>query len=206
MAAMARIARPSVPLPRGIISPNETYMLTLDQSIQLYGHSGLQLWNPNFGSRPRVTKRLLFMTRAVLLEVESDEWPPGEEENGLDARARKTNFQSQLVRFVEGATLRVNDEIKLLTPTDPNFADLFAFRSRPPSPQVRMLGYFARPAMFVAVGFEQRDDLEGLGAPGWASAAANAASEWQALRISGSRMAAAPPCVTRQQLGKYLDG
>lgn len=177
-------------------------MLTDAEIDSLIKSGALVRWEPRLGGRVSAQHRVILLAPSVAAEIDAPRWPLSDEEPTRGPKLRRQAFHAQLARFVEGGNMIVTEEIKRLTPKNAHFEDLFAFRSRPPNPQVRLLGYFARPGVFVGTAFRQRDEL--VGEDEWTEAAKSASEHWRS--ITPKKPMAAPNQIrTKAELARYID-
>lgn len=129
---------------------------------------------------------------------------PGE--TPQEANTRRNEVRALMARFVRGAGIRPHHHMTWLGGvSDPAFANLFEMRFVAPLGATRLIGYFARPAVFVGLCLKLRSELGEMGDPGWLLAAQDARQKWvrlfgQALPYKGKT-----PVDTRSQIESWTD-
>ena len=178
-------------------------MLTDAEINSLIKAGGLVRWDPRLGERVGAQPRVILLLPDVAAAIDKPRWPLGDNETARGPKLRRQAFHAQLTRFVEGKSMVVTEEIKRLSRRDAAYSDLFSFRSRPPNPQVRLFGYFAKPAVFVGLDFLERDEL-GDDEKRWLEMAKGASANWRAL-TKNDPMEARSPVRTKAELARYID-
>jgi hypothetical protein len=128
--------------------------------------------------------------------------PPGEPP--ARTKERKATMRLVLARYVTGAQLNINRDIKELGSARSNVAmrGFWEFRSHPPQEETRLFGFFARTGAFVATDFQPRGKFTSQAL--WNAQKASCQSRWDSL-TNRARVAMVPwPVTTRDHLNTYL--
>lgn len=160
-------------------------------------------WQPK--AVPVRQARVLLLTEEVRNEVDRLPWKKAPGETPREANERRRMFHALLSRFIAGASLTPNIDVKALTPTHAPFRNLLEFRSGPPEPQTRLFTYVYRPGVWVGCGFHLRSELGNFGDPRWLSAATEAQKAWVGIFQATAPHKTIVPCDTRPKLKGLTD-
>jgi hypothetical protein len=113
-------------------------------------------------------------SRSLWLTPDMWEWccPAGAHADGRIRDESLAHLRDQLNAFVRGDFMEYEVDIRRLSPDE---VDVWEIRSHLKKPQLRLIGWFVLPKMFVAVHGAVRDDLEKTRGPKWKVVIANAA-------------------------------
>jgi hypothetical protein len=109
-----------------------------------------------------------------------------------------------LARYVKGAQLNINRDIKELGSknANPKMRGFWEFRSHPPREETRLFGFFARTGAFVATDFQPRGMFTSQAV--WDAQRVSCKARWDAL-TNGAPFAVVPwPVTTKDQLNTYI--
>lgn len=150
-------------------------------------------------------KRTIFMTPAVFADFNVQPWP--RDPLNLDDRPaeRRRNFHGLLERFVAGQNVVPDQHLKLLRPAAPTFANVWEFRSMPPDPQTRLIGYFVSVGCFLALWFGPRRELDPLIGRGWNAVVKDVHDEFDVLFPGRTPLQSKWPVSTRAELARYIN-
>lgn len=149
--------------------------------------------------------RTVFLHHEVATLFNANPWPRDRLDLDDDPSLRRRQFHAVLQGFITGRPLLLDLELKLLKPISAEFADLWEFRSMPPDPQTRLLGFFAAPGCFVGLWFGLRRDLGDKNDIRWSNAAKICRQRFALLFPGAAPMPSAWPISGRAGLRSYTD-
>jgi hypothetical protein len=146
-----------------------TYLSIIHTVKTLQARGGLVSYEPTIARDVNSPGR-----RFLWLTPDACKWccPASAHSDNRIRDASLAHLQDQLNAFVRGDFMEYEVDIRRLSPDE---SDVWEIRSHLKKPQLRLIGWFVLPKMFVAVDGVVRDDLEKTHGPKWERVIANAA-------------------------------
>jgi hypothetical protein len=147
------------------------------------------------------------MTGDVYDDIQKRPWVTTQSHSPTQLKARRQAMRAVLERFVSGAHLNLNYDMKELgsLKADVAMRGFWEFRSGSPEEQTRLFGFFARPGAFIATSFHPRGKFGGASDPAWLAERNASDGVWKGLFGETPYLESPWPTLTKQQFAEYLE-